>query len=140
MFVGLALVWSWAIAAVFFLALGQTIGGGVTTFFLAGYSLGPGLAALLVHKLMAKRSVLEIGLRLGLSGWLFVCWIGPVLFMIASVVLSSLIPGVDVDPLRAALAQARSSVPAEELAAIEQRIRAEPFAALWKTVPGILIA
>src|SRR5690349_24160461 len=90
LFVGLALVWSWAIAGVYF-GTGHEIGGGITTLVLAAYSLGPGLAALLVHKLLAKRSVLEIGLRMGLSGWLFVCWIGPVLFMIASVVLSSAI-------------------------------------------------
>jgi uncharacterized protein len=141
-FIGLTFGVSWSMAALFWL-LGGKYGEGDGSFALAlAYMLVPAVMAVITQRFILGQPLTRpLGISLRPSRWFLIAWLTPFLFLLATMSVSMLIPGVRYDPfMHDAFARFEGVLTLEQMNEVRRLMDEAPMHPFWVGLFQALVA
>ncbi|MGE5379432.1 MAG: CPBP family intramembrane glutamic endopeptidase [Methylocystaceae bacterium] len=140
-YLALAFIFSWSLAALFYLAggrLNSPYAGPILIF----YMFGPFLAAIITQKLMVKKEIVApLAISFKLNKWFWLAWLLPPVLAFTTLGITLLFPGVSFSSDMAGMfARYQSLMSPEQYQQMQQQINHLPVHPIWLILAQGLIA
>lgn len=128
---------AWSLAFVFFARGGQLNSIGFVAMAVV-YMFTPAIAAIVVHRLIWKGSLADLGLRPPRWRIMFVAWIAPVLLFFVAIGFSLLLPNTSLGGIDALYASVEGKLSAPQLSQLHAKLD-HSFLALPGVLPALVV-